>query len=76
MNIAPKFLRAAYRGGLLKPSEVMAHVLSRLSDPDQSGVWISTADPDAAMAAADALDRRVGEIEALPRAGVLGQGLH
>jgi allophanate hydrolase len=71
MNIAPKFLRAAYRGGLLKPSEVMAHVLSRLSDPDQSGVWISTVDPDAAMAAAAALDRRVGEIEALPLYGLV-----
>jgi allophanate hydrolase len=71
MNMTPKSLRAAYRGGLLKPSEVMAYVLSRLSDPDQSGVWISTADPDAAMAAAAALDRWVGEIEALPLYGLV-----
>jgi hypothetical protein len=71
MNIAPNVLRAAYRGGWLKPSEVMAHVLSRLSEPDQSGVWISTAGPDAAMAAAEALDRRIGEIEALPLYGLV-----
>jgi allophanate hydrolase len=71
MNVTPNFLRAAYRGGRLKPSEVMAHVLSRLPDPDQSGVWISTADPDAAMAAAYALDRRIGEIEALPLYGLV-----
>ena len=71
MNIAPNVLRAAFRGGRLQPSEVMAHVLSRLSDPDQSGVWISTADPDAAMAAADALDQRIGEIEALPLYGLV-----
>jgi allophanate hydrolase len=71
MNITPQFLRAAYAGGRLKPSEVMAHVLSRLSDPDQHGVWISTADPEAAMAAAGALDRRIGEIEALPLYGLV-----
>ena len=40
MDIAPHRLRAAYRSGLLKPSDVVAHVLSRLRDPDQSGVLL------------------------------------
>lgn len=71
MNITPRDLRAAYRDGRLKPSEVMAHVLSRLADPDQSGVWTSTVDPDAAMASARALDRRIGEIEKLPLYGLI-----
>jgi allophanate hydrolase/aspartyl-tRNA(Asn)/glutamyl-tRNA(Gln) amidotransferase subunit A len=71
MNIAPYFLRPEYRSGRRKPSEVMAHVVSRLSDPDQSGVWISTVAPEAAMAAARALDRRIGEIDSLPLYGLV-----
>lgn len=71
MNISPRTLRTAYREGRVKPSEVMAHVLSRLSDTDQSGVWISTVDPNAAMAAAHALDRRIGEIDTLPLYGLI-----
>lgn len=71
MDITPSFLRPAYRDGRLKPSEVMAHVLSRLSDADQSGVFISTVDPDAAIAAARALDRRIAELEALPLYGLI-----
>jgi allophanate hydrolase len=71
INIAPHRLRPDYRSGNLKPSDVMAHVLSRLSDPDQSGVWISTVEPEAAMAAARALDRRIGEIDSLPLYGLM-----
>jgi allophanate hydrolase len=71
MNITPGFLRTAYREARLKPSEVMAHVLSRLSDGDQSGVWISTVNSDSAMAAARALDRRITDIEALPLYGLV-----
>jgi allophanate hydrolase len=71
MDITPGFLRTGYRDGRLKPSEVMAHVLSRLSDADQSGVWISTVDPDSAIAAARALDRRIADIEALPLYGLV-----
>ncbi|MGT2439724.1 amidase family protein [Bradyrhizobium betae] len=48
-----------------------AHVLSRLNAADQSGVWISTAKPESVMAAARALDARVGEIEALPLYGLV-----
>ena len=58
MDISPHRLRAAYRSGALKPSDVAAHVLSRLTDADQSGVWISTANPESVMAAALALDAR------------------
>lgn len=70
MNIAPGFLRSAYRDRRLTPSDVMAHALSRLSDADQSGVWISTVDPAVAMAAARALDRRIADIDTLPLYGL------
>jgi allophanate hydrolase/aspartyl-tRNA(Asn)/glutamyl-tRNA(Gln) amidotransferase subunit A len=71
MDISPRHLRAAYRNGALKPSDVAAHVLSRLTDADQSGVWISTAEPENVMAAARALDARIGEIDGLPLYGLV-----
>ena len=71
MDISPRHLHAAYRSGTLKPSDVAAHVLSRLKDIDQSGVWISTANPASVMAAARALDARVSEIEKLPLYGLV-----
>ncbi len=71
MDITPSFLRPAYRDGRLKPSVVMADVLSRLSDADQSGVFISTVNHDAAMAAARTLDRRIADIETLPLYGLI-----
>lgn len=71
MNLAPGHLRAAYRSGALKPSDVARHVLSRLSDADQSGVWISTARHDGVMAAACVLDARIDEIDALPLYGLI-----
>ncbi|WP_256805993.1 amidase family protein [Bradyrhizobium sp. Bra64] len=71
MNLAPSHLRVAYRSGEFKPSGVAAHVLSRLNDADQSGVWISTANPESVMAAARALDARIGEIDALPLYGLV-----
>jgi allophanate hydrolase/aspartyl-tRNA(Asn)/glutamyl-tRNA(Gln) amidotransferase subunit A len=71
MNLAPRHLRAAYRSGELKPSDVAAHVLSRLDDADQSGVWISTANPEGVMAKARALDARIGEIGELPLYGLV-----
>ena len=64
-------LRRAYSSGELKPSEVVAKALERLSDPDQEAVWISTVDPDEAMAAARALDARIAEIDHLPLFGTL-----
>jgi allophanate hydrolase/aspartyl-tRNA(Asn)/glutamyl-tRNA(Gln) amidotransferase subunit A len=71
MDISPSHLRAAYRNNALKPSDVAAHVLSRLRDADQSGVWISTASPESVMAAARALDARVNEIDKLPLYGLI-----
>lgn len=71
MDISPRHLRAAYRNGALKPSDVAAHVLSRLTDADQSGVWISTAEPESVIAAARALDERLGEIDRLPLYGLV-----
>lgn len=71
MDISPRHLRAAYRSGVLKPSDVAAHVLSRLNAADQSGVWISTAKPESVMAAARALDARIGEASALPLYGLV-----
>ncbi|MEL6264632.1 MAG: amidase family protein [Pseudomonadota bacterium] len=64
-------LRRAYAAGTLRPSEVMAQALERLSRRDQEAVWISTADPDRAMAAARSLDARIGEIGALPLYGTV-----
>ncbi|MGY3456946.1 hypothetical protein ACVWW5_002396 [Bradyrhizobium sp. LM3.4] len=78
MNLAPRHLRAAYRSGELKPSDVAAHVLSRLDDADQSGVWISTANPESVMAKgprARCSHRRDRPTAAL-RPRVLGQGLY
>lgn len=71
INLAPGVLRSAYREGRLRPSDVMAHVLSRLTDADQSGVWISTVDPDKAMAAAHALEARLSDIDSLPLYGLI-----
>ncbi|QDP21619.1 amidase family protein [Bradyrhizobium cosmicum] len=71
MDISPRHLRAAYRGGVLRPSDVAAHVLSRLNAADQSGVWISTAKPESVIAAARALEARIGEIDALPLYGLV-----
>jgi allophanate hydrolase len=70
MNLAPHFLRAAYRSGSIKPSDVVAHVLARLGDKDQSGVWISTAKAQNAMDAARAMDSRIQDIERLPLYGL------
>ncbi|WP_375313194.1 amidase family protein [Bradyrhizobium sp. A5] len=71
MDISPRHLRAAYRSGVLKPSDVAARVLSRLNAADQSGVWISAAKPESVMAAARALDARIGEVDALPLYGLV-----
>lgn len=49
----------------------MAHVLARLGDPDQSGVWISTVDAETAMDAARELDTRHSEIDDLPLYGLI-----
>jgi allophanate hydrolase/aspartyl-tRNA(Asn)/glutamyl-tRNA(Gln) amidotransferase subunit A len=71
MDISPRHLRAAYRSGALKPSDVAAHVLSRLTDADQSGVWISTAKSENVMTVARSLDARMGEIDSLPLYGLV-----
>jgi allophanate hydrolase len=71
MDISPRHLLAAYRSGALKPSDVAAHVLSRLTDADQAGVWISTAKSENVMAAARALDTRVSELVKLPLYGLI-----
>ena len=71
MDITPTTLRRRYRAGEIKPSEVMAFVLGRLQDPDQSGVWISTVDPDLAMEAARRMDARMDNIDSLPLYGLM-----
>lgn len=71
MDITPTALRRRYRSGDLKPSDVMAYVLGRLKDPDQSGVWISTLDPEFAMAVARRLDDRIDDIDSLPLYGLI-----
>ena len=71
MNLDPGFLRTQYRKGLLKPSQVMQYVLSRLEDEDQSGVWISKLDSKQAMHSALSLDARIDELEQLPLFGLI-----
>ncbi|MBS0219643.1 MAG: allophanate hydrolase [Proteobacteria bacterium] len=70
-DISPTTLRNAYRNGDLLPSDVIAHVLSRLKDVDQAGVWISTIGPGRAMSAARTLDTKISEIDMLPLYGVI-----
>jgi allophanate hydrolase len=70
MDLAPHRLRGAYRSRSLKPSDVVVHVLSRLKDHDQSGVWISTVRAENAMAAAQAMDTRIQDMERLPLYGL------
>lgn len=70
MNLAPRYLRAAYRSGSIKPSGAVAHVLARLRDNDQSGVWISTANAQSVMDAARAMDSRIHDMERLPLYGL------
>jgi allophanate hydrolase len=45
-------------------------VLSRLKDHDQSGVWISTMRAEHAMAAAQAIDTRIQDMDQLPLYGL------
>ena len=71
MDISPSALLPRYRNREIRPSDVMAHVLERLADPDQSGVWISTVQPDAAMKAAESLDARHGDFGKLPLYGLV-----
>ena len=70
-NISPSSLRPKYLSKDLKPSDVMAHILNRLKNKDQSGVWISTVNPEQAMDAARKLDNRFDEIEELPLYGMI-----
>lgn len=71
MNLSPHHLREQYRLGLLKPSQVMQHVLERRDAEDQSGVWISTVDPQQALQEALGMDARIGEIDDLPLYGLI-----
>jgi allophanate hydrolase/aspartyl-tRNA(Asn)/glutamyl-tRNA(Gln) amidotransferase subunit A len=64
-------LRRAYATGALSPVEVTADALGRLSAHDGAGVWISTVDPDAALAAARALEARRGDMDTLPLYGAV-----
>ena len=55
MRVTVEALLDDYRSGRRRPTEVARFVLDRiLSDPDP--VWISVADPDSVMAAAEALE--------------------
>lgn len=71
MSAAIARLREAYRAGARKPSDSMEAALGRLGGQDQSAVWISTVDPEKAMAAARVLDQRLGEIDRLPLYGLV-----
>ncbi|MEM5475722.1 allophanate hydrolase [Pacificibacter sp. AS14] len=70
MDLSPVALRTAYADGRVTPVDVVKFVLSRLGDDDQDNVWISTVDPEMALAAAEALMLRIGDLDALPLFGL------
>ncbi|WP_344806485.1 allophanate hydrolase [Allohahella marinimesophila] len=70
MDISPQRLRAAYRSGGRKPSEVIEHLLSRFVDEDQQGVWISTVAVDRLRASAREMDTRLNELDEFPLLGL------
>lgn len=70
MDMSPAALRAAYAEGRVTPVDVVTYVLSRLEDDDQEYVWISTVDPEVALAAAEALMLRIEDLDALPLFGL------
>jgi allophanate hydrolase len=70
LDLGVHALRSAYRSGTLDVRQTVEEVLKRLHQAGEDKVWISRATDGALRAAADALDRRRGEIESLPLYGV------
>lgn len=70
MDFSPSHLHRCYRDGSLTPSVVAEHILSRLADPDQASVWISTVDPGRLRRWARDLDNRPWLIDELPLYGL------
>lgn len=70
MDLSPAALRTAYARGSVTPVDVVRYVLSRLNDDDQESVWISTVDPEVALVSAEALTRRIGDLDTLPLFGL------
>ncbi|MFT7046607.1 MAG: Asp-tRNA(Asn)/Glu-tRNA(Gln) amidotransferase A subunit family amidase, partial [Celeribacter sp.] len=70
MDLSPAALRTAYAKGGVTPVDVVRHVLSRLTDDDQESVWISTVDPEVALISAEALTRRIADLDNLPLFGL------
>lgn len=61
-------LRAAYRGGALRPGDVIDEVYNRIEAYPDDAVWISRFARDDVLARAEALDQ--ADIEALPLFGI------
>lgn len=70
MDLSPSHLLDLYRRGELKPSDLIRRVLERLHHESQEGVWTFRADPEKVLAAAEALDRRLHQIDELPLFGL------
>jgi allophanate hydrolase len=63
-------LRAAYRSGVLDCKKVIDEVLERIAAAGDDKVWITRVPEAVLHAEADRLDKRRGEIDALPLYGI------
>ncbi|MGK0231769.1 MAG: allophanate hydrolase, partial [Gammaproteobacteria bacterium] len=70
MDYSISFLNSEYRAGRLSPSQVLEQILERLTDEDQSNVWISTVDKVKARERAALLDSLIDGIDSLPLYGL------
>ena len=65
-----KTLRSRYRSGSLRPSQVVSHVLDRIEERGDDGVWTYVAPRADVLARAAALEEVPPETEALPLYGL------
>ncbi|MFK7992963.1 MAG: allophanate hydrolase [Granulosicoccus sp.] len=70
MDLSINSLHTNYKAGTLTTLQVLEHILQRLSDEDQSGVWISTVDADKARDRATYLDSIKHQMDSFPLYGL------
>ena len=70
MDYSISFLNGEYRAGRLSPSQLLEQILVRLTDDDQTSVWISTVDKVKAREYAAWLDTQIHLIDSLPLYGI------
>lgn len=70
MDLSLSALRSAYKSKEVRTIDVVEYILSRVDDPDQKSVWISTNDANSVRLVAEALDARLHDIDKLPLFGL------